>query len=115
MKGIRDWTPGTYPLSPLHSGRTSFHGKATVEVGPKGDLQLRSYGTPVAWIDTRGRFHRLWNGWSSTTNGHIHEFLLQYAEGGPPENVGVSIRKADWLGMEVEEVPAYVGLTKGRT
>lgn len=113
MKGIRNWAPGTYPLSPLHGGQTSFRGKATVEVGPKGDLQLRSYGKPVAWIDARGRFHRLWDGWSSTTNRHVHEFLLQYAEGGLPENVGTSIRKADWLGMEVEEVPAHVELSRG--
>ena len=61
-----------YELEP-RNGRKSFYGKAKVYIDKDNNEYLYSYGTPViCWKD--GKFHRLWNDWTSTTGNHIKSF-----------------------------------------
>ena len=39
---------------------------------------MYSYGTRVARIDTKGKFYRLWDGYSATTMRHVNSFLRHY-------------------------------------
>ena len=62
---------------PCYDTRKSFYGKAYVEENRYG-YYLYSYGTKVARIDTKGKFHRLWDGYSATTMRHVNSFLRHY-------------------------------------
>lgn len=62
-----------YELQPTN-GRKSFYGKAYVEIDDKGNETLFSYGTPVLRRNKDGSFHRLYDGFSSTTGTHIKSF-----------------------------------------
>ena len=70
----------TMELTPLHTTRKSFYGKAKVLVQDNGTIQLQSYNTIVCEIDTHNNFNMLWNGKSNTTTRHINEFKKQFAE-----------------------------------
>lgn len=79
-------------LNPTY-GQKSFYGKAyTFE--KDGNIYLRSYETVVAKIDNAGKFHRLWNAYSATTQNHINSFR---------ETMGMNrISKKEWVAMPVE-------------
>lgn len=68
----------TLELSPLHSSRQSFYGKAKVLILNNGTVQLQSYDTVVCEIDTHNNFKMLWSGKSNTTSRHINEFKKQF-------------------------------------
>lgn len=63
-----------FELKPI-DGRKSFYGKAKVVRELSGAYTLKSYDTAVAYIDSEGRFHRLWGGYSTTTMRHVNAFL----------------------------------------
>ena len=67
-------------LSPLHTTRKSFYGKAKILIQDNGTIQLQSYDTIVCEIDTHNNFNMLWNGKSCTTTRHINEFKKQFME-----------------------------------
>ena len=74
----------------------SFYGKARVaryECGGKLLTYLISYNTAVAMVDSKGRFVRLWNGYSATTAKHLARFMDRY---GLPH-----VRKVEWLSMPI--------------
>ena len=97
--------PNEYELMPQYDTRKSFYGKARVRVEGPVEL-LVSYGTPVLWYDAgNGRFHRVWDGWSSTTGRHIKEFSLQKRTSQPADAVR-GIDKREWETMPVEPVPS---------
>lgn len=70
----------TMELSPLHTTRKSFYGKAKVIIQDNGTVQLQSYDTIVCEIDTDNNFNMLWDGKSNTTTRHINEFKKQFLE-----------------------------------
>lgn len=70
----------TMELSPLHTTRKSFYGKAKVLIQDNGTVQLQSYDTIVCEIDTKNNFNMLWDGKSNTTTRHINEFKKQFLE-----------------------------------
>lgn len=70
---IKNHNYKTFELIPTN-GRKSFYGKAKVIVYPNGAQALISYETFVAFKDTDGTVHRLWDGWSATTGSHIKAF-----------------------------------------
>jgi len=85
-----------YELIPNCSRRQkSFYGKAKIIMLANGDKYLQSYETIVAKIDRKGKFSRLWYGWSATTAKHIDSFRR---ENGLP-----GICKADWEKLTVIE------------
>ena len=91
--------PNEYELMPQYDCRASFYGKARVRVDDDGNKFLISYGTPVCWVDkATGNFHRLWDGWSSTTGRHVKEFWKQCGGAGRCD-------KTAWDELEVEEPP----------
>lgn len=62
-------------LSPGKCERAkSFYGKARI-MDADGEKVLYSYDTPVAKINGRGEFVRLWDGYSVTTMRHINSFI----------------------------------------
>ena len=67
-------------LTPQHTTRKSFYGKAKVILQDNGTIQLQSYGTIVCEIDTHNNFNILWDGKSNTTTRHINEFKKQFME-----------------------------------
>lgn len=67
-------------LTPQHSNRQSFYGKAKVLIQDNGTIQLISYTTIVCEIDTYGNFNMLWDGKSNTTSRHIKEFKAQFKD-----------------------------------
>lgn len=67
-------------LSPQHTTRKSFYGKAKLLILNDGTIQLQSYNTVVCEIDTNNRFNMLWDGKSATTSRHIKEFKLQFSD-----------------------------------
>lgn len=67
-------------LTPQHTTRKSFYGKAKVIIKDDGTLQLQSYDTIVCEIDTMGDFNMLWDGKSNTTTRHIKEFKEQFKD-----------------------------------
>ena len=84
-----------YELTPQHSRNKSYYGKAVVEE-KDGIKALTSYSTLVCYIDNNG-LHRLWHGYSATTQKHIHDFALQ--------NNLKGCGKADWDKMPIESTP----------
>lgn len=54
------------------------------------------YGTPVLHVDNLGNFHRLWTGWSITTQRHINKALNTLGRNG--------ISKSDWYDIPVERI-----------
>lgn len=54
------------------------------------------YGTPVLAVDSLGKYRRLWDGWSITTQRHINKALATLAMDG--------ISKSDWYEMPVERI-----------
>lgn len=81
---------------PCHDSRKSFYGKAHVLEDSTGNVFLQSYDTIVCYIDPTGNFHRLWDGYSATTQRHINSFILEYRLS--PKFAG----KKQWDNMEVE-------------
>ena len=67
-------------LTPQHTTRKSFYGKAKVLIQDNGTIQLQSYNTIVCEIDTYNNFNILWSGKSNTTARHINEFKKQFAD-----------------------------------
>lgn len=67
----------TYELVPMHCNVKSFYGKAVVREYA-GIYILSSYGTPVLRLNEDMSMNRLWDGWSTTTQRHINEFLDQF-------------------------------------
>lgn len=57
-----------------------------------GAITVFSYDVPVFRVDANGTFHRLWNGWSATTQKDINKAV----------NVGMN--KKTWESMPVETV-----------
>lgn len=84
-----------WELEPV-DGRKSFYRKAIVLVGKGDTLYLKSYDTIVAAI-VKGKFHRLWSGWSATTGRHVNAFAVR--------NGLEPIGKPMWDKMPVE----YIG------
>lgn len=70
-----------------------FYGKAVVDFTDKGQV-LYSYNTAVAMFDTKGKFHRLWDGYSATTQKHVNAFR-QHAH-------HTALTKKEWLSLAVE-------------
>ena len=83
---------------PCYDSRKSFYGKAHVLEDENGNAYLQSYDTIVCYIDPSGYLHRLWEGYSATTQRHINSFILEYRL-----NPKYSGKKA-WDHMEVETV-----------
>ena len=81
---------------PCYDSRKSFYGKAQVLEDNAGNAFLKSYDTIVCFIDPSGHFHRLWSGYSVTTQRHIDSFILEYRLN--PKYRG----KSAWNQMEVE-------------
>lgn len=81
---------------PCHDNRKSFCGKAHVLEDSNGNAFLQSYDTIVCYIDANGHFHRLWSGYSATTQRHIKSFIIEYRLN--PKYGG----KSAWDRMEVE-------------
>lgn len=80
-----------FELTPTNN-RKSFYGKAEVIEQDNGDIELRSYNTIVARI-RKGKFERLWSGYSATTMTHINSFLDAFSISGGG--------KAWWTSLEV--------------
>ena len=75
------------------------YGKARIEQTDKG-IFLYSYNTPVLRWDGE-KLHRLWGGWSPTTQRHINTLLRQI---GMCENKPfLTMTKNVWESMPVEE------------
>lgn len=66
-------TSNKFYLIPCDS-RKSFYNKAFVIRDDEGMLTLYSYNTPILSFN-RGKFTRLWFGWSATTQRHINAFV----------------------------------------
>ena len=81
-----------------YDSRKSFYGKAHVLEDSNGNIYLKSYNTLVCSIDANGHFHRLWSGYSATTQRHINSFIIEYRLS--PVYAG----KKHWESMEVETV-----------
>lgn len=81
---------------PCHDSRKSFYGKAHVLEDSNGNVFLKSYDTIVCYIDSAGYFHRLWSGYSTTTQRHINSLIIEYRLN--PKYSG----KSAWVRMEVE-------------
>ena len=79
-------------LKPTYKQK-SYYGKAHI-FEDAGKIYLRSYKTIVAVIDNSGKFHRLWGGYSTTTQYHINSFRETYGMN--------RISKSEWVAMPVE-------------
>lgn len=74
----------------------SYYGKAQVLVDePSKTKYLKSYNTIVAKIDDNNQLHKLWNGYSRTTQNHIKDFCKLF-------NISFSGSKKDWLALKNE-------------
>ena len=73
----------------------SYYGKAIVIEDKFGNKRLKSYKTIVAEITRKGKFKRLWEGYSQTTMNHINEFRK--------ENGLEKINAKEWKNMQVEK------------
>jgi hypothetical protein len=62
---------------PCLDSRKSFYGKAHVIEHDNGTKQLKSYDTIVAEI-VNGKFRKVWDGSTQTTNRHIKSFKKFY-------------------------------------
>ena len=83
---------------PCYDSRKSFYGKAHVLEDSNGNIYLQSYNTLVCYIDKSGHFHRLWGGYSATTQRHINSFIIEYRLS------NAYAGKKHWESMEVETV-----------
>ena len=63
---------------PCLDRRKSFYGKAHCIELDNGVKQLQSYNTIVAEISPEGKYSRLWDGNTQTTNRHIRSFKKFY-------------------------------------
>lgn len=66
-----------FELPAICNARKSFYGKAFVTEKDNGDIELTSYGTVVCRIH-KGKFQRLYDGYSMTTMRHINAFIRFY-------------------------------------
>lgn len=73
----------------------SYYGKAIVIEDKFGNKRLKSYKTIVAEITKKGKFKRLWEGYSQTTMNHINEFRR--------ENGLEKIKAKEWKNLKVEK------------
>lgn len=73
----------------------SYYGKAIVIEDKFGNKRLKSYKTIVAEITKKGKFKRLWEGYSQTTMNHINEFRK--------ENGLEKINAKEWKNLQVEK------------
>ena len=80
-------------------GQKSFYGKAFVELKDK-EIVLYSYNTPVLRLDGE-KLHRLWGGWSVTSQRHINAMLWQV---GRKDKPFITMTKKVWESMPVEEM-----------
>ena len=62
-----------------------------VREGAGIDTTVFSYDTPVLRVDNESNIHRLWSGWSTTTQRDINKA------------VNVNMTKSKWDSMKVEE------------
>lgn len=69
-----------FELKPINN-RKSFYGKAVAIEQDNGTIELKSYNTIVARI-VKGKFERLWSGYSQTTMSHINAFINAYGISG---------------------------------
>ena len=65
-----------FTLQPTDA-RKSFYGKCEVTEHDNGDSELRSYDTIVCRI-RKGKFERLWKGYSHTTMRHVNAYIEHY-------------------------------------
>ena len=79
---------------PCLDARKSFYGKAKV-IMEENRILLKSYNTIVGYI-SKGKFHRTWNSYSTTTMRHIQSFCRFFGADVPT--------KKQWDAMEVESV-----------
>jgi len=86
-------------LNPTY-GQKSFYGKAHIFTNA-GKIYLRSYDTVVAAIDNSGKFHRLWGGYSATTQNHINSFRETYGMHRISKREWVNI-PTEWIDIPVE-------------
>ena len=84
-----------FELKPFYSQK-SYYGKAIVTEYGNGEKYLKSYQTTVAMIDSKGKFHRLWDGYSATTSKHVSDFMRLYGL--------QAICKKEWLVLPVEKL-----------
>lgn len=73
----------------------SYYGKAIVIEDKFGNKRLKSYKTIVAEITKKGKFKRLWEGYSRTTMNHINDFRN--------ENGLEKINAKEWKNLQVEK------------
>lgn len=79
-----------------YNNQKSFCGKAK-QIETKTGLFLQSYETIVCYIDKKtNTFHRLWSGYSATTQKHIDSFRRL--------NCFDGIGKRKWEEMTVETI-----------
>ena len=71
----------------------SYYKKAEVIEDRFGNKRLKSYNTIVAEITKKGKFERLWEGYSKTTMNHVNDFRK--------ENGLEIINAKEWKKMEV--------------
>lgn len=81
-----------HELKPINDRAKTFYKKAIVIEKPNGDVELESYNTIVARI-SKGKFQRLWDGYSATTMRHVNSFIATYGISGGG--------KAWWESLEV--------------
>ena len=82
-----------------HGIQKSFYNKAYIEDWG-GVKILISYKTAVAYIDSKGNFHRLWDDYSVTTMNHIKAFCYEYDI--------INMRDANkkwWTNLPVDSLP----------
>lgn len=91
-----------HELKPINRQK-SFYKKAHWFEDEDGKRFLISYSTLVAYIDTEGELHRLWDGWSATTSRHVDSFL------------GEGVGKAAWTKMPVENVIPNISVSDMRS
>lgn len=86
-------------LSAMGTSQKSFYSKAFAEMTYNG-IVIYSYNTPVLRWDGE-KLHRLWGGWSATTQRHINTLLRQVWRKDKPF---ITMTKKVWESMPVEEM-----------
>lgn len=66
-------------------------------------LIICSYDTRVLAVDTDGQMHRLWNGWSLTTQTHINAYLDHFYNG----KLHVTVKDWGWMNVECASVNTF--------
>lgn len=96
-------------LKPVHDRHKSFYKRAYVKrLSVVGVTYLVSYETYVCCFDAKGRFFRMWRGYSRTTMRHVVEFVKQFGHGKGP------LTKKEWEALPVEEA-SYDRAMEART